>query len=202
MPVYEAKNYDHLIGTQGFSETLLKNHFTLYNGYVTNTNRLIDELGQLATEGKANTPSYAEMKRRFGWEFNGIRLHELYFGNMTKDNKQPDNGSELARQISTDFGSYDNWMADFKGTGAMRGIGWAAVYWEPAAKRLFNTWINEHDAGHLAGCQIVMIMDVFEHAFMIDYGLSRANYIEAFFNAIDWEVANKRFDQRLKEYNF
>ncbi len=202
MPTYEAKNYDHLIGTQGFSEQLLKNHFTLYQGYVTNTNRVIDELAQLVNDDKANTPSYAEMKRRFGWEFNGVRLHELYFGNMTKDNKQFDSGSALANQINTDFGSYDNWMKDFKGTGAMRGIGWAAVYWEPGAKRLFNTWIQEHDAGHLAGCQIVMIMDVFEHAFMIDYGLRRADYIESFFNAIDWEVTNSRFDRRLQEYNF
>lgn len=199
---YEAKSYDHLIGTQGFSETLLRNHFTLYQGYVTNSNRVADQLQQLLREGKTNTPEYAELKRRFGWEFNGMRLHELYFGNMTKEPKQVDRASSLYQQVQTDFGALDSWVADFKGTGAMRGIGWAALYWDPAAQRLFNAWVNEHDVGHLAGCPIILIMDVFEHAFMIDYGLRRADYIEAFFNAIDWATVQGRFERAPKSYNY
>jgi Superoxide dismutase len=81
----------------------------------------------------------------------------------------------------------------------MRGIGWAVLYYDPLAKKLFNIWINEHDVGHIAGCPIILIMDVFEHAFMIDYGLKRADYIEAFFNAIDWKVVASRFESASKK---
>jgi Fe-Mn family superoxide dismutase len=198
MALYTAKGFDSLLGTPGFSDTLLKNHFTLYQGYVTNTNKLVDELAQLAKDGKLGTPAYAELKRRFGWEFNGMRLHEVYFGNMSKQPKAVDKSSALHRQISGDFGTLDDWGKDFKATGAMRGIGWAAVYWDPVARRLFNVWVNEHDVGHLSGCPLVLIMDVFEHAFVFDYGLKRADYIEAFFNAIDWEVVQGRYNAALK----
>lgn len=85
---YEQKNFENLLGIKGFSDTLLKNHFTLYQGYVANTNKLIDSLNLLLKEGKTSTPEYAELKRRFGWEFNGMRLHELYFSNLTKNLNQ------------------------------------------------------------------------------------------------------------------
>lgn len=195
MAIYQAKNFDHLLGTPGFSDQLLKNHFTLYQGYVNNTNTIAEKLYEMAKEGKVGTPEYAELKRRFGWEFNGMRLHEYYFGNMTKEKKEVDKSSKLFKKIVEDFGSFESWQKDFKSTGAMRGIGWAVLYYDTEAKKLFNTWINEHDVGHLGGCPIILIMDVFEHAFMIDYGLKRADYIEAFFNAIDWRVVEERFNK-------
>lgn len=196
--IYQAKNFENLIGTPGFSEQLLKNHFTLYQGYVTNTNKLYEIIQQMIKDGKAGTPEFAEIKRRFGWEFNGMRLHEYYFENMTKNKKDIDKGGKLYKKIQDDFGSFDNWQKEFKSTGAMRGIGWAIMYYDPFSKRMFNTWINEHDVGHLAGCPIILIMDVFEHAFMIDYGLKRADYIEAFFNAIDWDIVQKRYEAAEK----
>ncbi len=187
--VFEAKNFESLLGTKGLSDQLLKNHFTLYQGYVTNTNKVADTLGAMAKEGKTATPEYAELKRRFGWEWNGMRLHEYYFGNLIKDGKALDKKSNLFRKIVEDFGSYENWEKDFKATGAMRGIGWVILYYD--GTRLFNTWINEHDAGHLSGASPLLVMDVFEHAYMIDYGLKKADYIEAFFRAIDWTIDPK-----------
>ena len=195
MAIYQAKNFDHLLGTPGFSDQLLKNHFTLYQGYVTNTNKLAEQLYQMAKEGKVGTPEYAELKRRFGWEFNGMRLHEYYFGNMTKEKKEIDKSSQLFKKIEEDYGSFSNWEKDFKSTGAMRGIGWVVLYYDVEGNKLYNTWINEHDLGHLGACPIILIMDVFEHAYMIDYGLKRAEYIEAFFNAIDWRVVEERFNK-------
>lgn len=195
---YAAQNFDRLLGTAGFSDTLLKNHFTLYQGYVTNTNKLGDKLNTLLKEGKTAEPEYAEMSRRFGWEFNGMRLHEIYFGNMTKSPSAKASDTPLAKKIAEEFGSFEMWEKDFRGTGAMRGIGWALLYYDRAGGRLFNTWINEHDGGHLAGNVPLLIMDVFEHAFMIDYGLKRADYIEAFFKAIDWTVVNDRFNHHAK----
>lgn len=190
---FEPKNFEGLLGTKGFSDQLLKNHFTLYQGYVTNTNKLGDALSALSNDGKFGA-EFAEMKRRFGWEFNGMRLHELYFGNIAKSGNVLDKNSELVKQIAKDFGSYENWEKEFKAVGAMRGIGWVVLYYDFSSGRLFNVWINEHDAGHLAGAVPLLVMDVFEHAFMIDYGLKRADYIEAFFKAIDWNAVNKRFE--------
>lgn len=176
---------------EGFSETLIKNHFTLYQGYVTNTNKIIDILEAMLKEGKTGTPEYAELKRRFGWEFNGMRLHELYFENL--GGKKPiDKDGKLAKKLAESFGSYDAWVKDFKATGTMRGIGWVILYQDSVSGKLFNIWINEHDTAHLSGCKPVLIMDVFEHAFMVDYGLKRADYIEAFFKNINWEAAGKR----------
>lgn len=195
---YEAKNFDHLLGTPGFSDQLLKNHFTLYQGYVANTNKLADALNQMVKDGKIGTPEYAELKRRFGWEFNGMRLHEYYFGNMANGGRELDKGSEFFKKLTEDFGSYENWEKDFKGVGALRGIGWVILYLDPFAGKLFNTWINEHDLGHIAGGVPLLVMDVFEHAFMIDYGLKRADYIEAFFKAIDWSVVSNRFSGASK----
>ena len=193
---YEQKNFENLIGTNGFSDQLLKNHFTLYQWYVTNTNKLADLLNIMLKEGRTTVPEYAELKRRFGWEFNGMMLHEYYFGNMKKDGLELDRNSKFFKKIVEDFGSFENWEKDFRGVGAMRGIGWVVLYYDSIAKRLFNVWINEHDVGHLSGAVPILIMDVFEHAYMIDYGLKRADYIEAFFKAIDWNVVVDRFDKR------
>jgi len=189
---YTAKNYEHLLGMDGFSEQLLRNHFALYQGYVTNTNTLAEALAELAKAGKAGTPEYAELKRRFGWEFNGMRLHELYFENLTRTPKPLNSDSRLARLLREHYGSVEAWREDFKASGLMRGIGWVVLYRDPVTDRLWNVWINEHDLGHLAGCTPLLIMDVFEHAYMLDYGLKKADYIEAFFHNLDWEVVAAR----------
>ena len=123
---YVARDYSKLIGMQGFSETLLKNHFTLYQGYVTNTNKVLDILSQMLKDGKTGNPEYAELKRRMGWEFNGMRLHELYFENLG-GKSQLDKKGKLAQKLTENFGSVENWEKDFRATGSMRGIGWGAL---------------------------------------------------------------------------
>ncbi len=188
---YTAKDFSNLIGMEGFSETLLKNHFALYQGYVTNTNKLMDALTAMLKEGKVGTPEYAELKRRMGFEFNGMRLHEYYFGNLGGKGALNKSG-KLGKKLAEDFGSYEDWEKDFRGTGTMRGIGWAILYQDNITGKLMNQWINEHETGHPAGCIPILVMDVFEHAFMIDYGLKRADYIEAFFRNINWAVAESR----------
>ena len=186
---YQAKDYGFLIGMEGFSETLLNNHFTLYQGYVNNTNKIHKLLSSKTKD--ATNPEYAELKRRFGFEFNGMRLHEYYFENLGE--KAPVNKSgKLAKKVADAYGSYDAWEQDFKATGAMRGIGWAILYQDNKTGWLFNQWINEHEVGHLAGCSPILVMDVFEHAFITDYGLKRADYIAAFFKNINWDVVEAR----------
>jgi Fe-Mn family superoxide dismutase len=187
---YEPKNFDGLLGTAGLSDTLLKNHFTLYQGYVANSNKLVDKLAA----ADKTTPEYAELKRRFGWEFNGMRLHELYFWNMSKGGKALSAKARIGKKIVEDFGSMDAWEKDFRAIGAMRGIGWVVLYYDLHGKKLYNSWVNEHDVGHLAGAEPLLVMDVFEHAYMVDYGLKKADYIAAFFKALDWDSVAQRYE--------
>ena len=188
--MYEAKNHSHLLGTPGFSDTLFNNHFKLYQGYVTNTNTLIEKLR--AGTYVPGTPEYNELTRRFGWEYNGMRLHELYFGNMRSGGTVLPDGN-LKKMIESVWGSFDNWKKDFLGIGGMRGIGWTILVLDPEKKMVFNVWINEHDTGHLTGATPLLVMDVFEHAYITDYGIARSDYMTAFMNSIDWEAIEGRF---------
>lgn len=190
---YTAKDYSFLLGMQGFSDTLLKNHFTLYQGYVTNTNKVMDLLAAKLKAGQEGTPEFAELKRRLGWEFNGMRLHELYFENLGGDG-DPSKAPNLTKRVTEQFGSVDACAKDFIATAAMRGIGWVICYEDMENGLLINQWINEHDVGHPAGCNPILVLDVFEHAFMIDYGLKRADYINNFFKNIKWERVEKRLE--------
>lgn len=195
---YEAKNFERILGTKGFSDTMLKNHFTLYQGYVANTNKIEEALRTYLKEGKTTSPEYAEMKRRIAWEFNGMRLHELYFENMTKSANILDKNSKLFKKIIEELESFEVWETAFRAAGAMRGIGWVVMYYEPASNHIYNAWINEHDVGHICGAIPLLVMDVFEHAYMTDYGIKRADYIEAFMKSIDWDVIAKRFEHASK----
>jgi Fe-Mn family superoxide dismutase len=188
---YVAKDYSKLTGMMGLSDSMFANHVTLYQGYVNNTNKVIDTLAIMLKDDQVGTPQFAELKRRLGWEFNGMRLHELYFENL--GGKQPfDKTGKFAMRLASEFGSSEAWEKDFRATGAMRGIGWVILYQDNMAGKLFNQWINEHDTGHPAGCTPVLVMDVFEHAYMPDYGIKRAAYIDAFFKNIDWAVPASR----------
>lgn len=188
---YRQHDFSDLKGISGFSDNALEIHFKLYGGYVKNTNIVMDDLAELAKTGQSRTPHYAELKRRLGWEFNGMRLHEYYFQNLG-GNGELDTASMLARLIDRDFGGFEQWASDFRATGSMRGIGWVVLYQDPASGRLINTWINEHDVGHLSGATPLLIMDVFEHAYMVDYELNRGQYIDAFMKNIDWDTVTAR----------
>ena len=139
--MYQFKNYDNLIGIGGLSEQLLKNHFTLYQGYVNNFNKLDEILMAMEKEGKFGMPEFAELNRRLGWEFNGMRIHEYYFNNLTKEFKEIDKSSELYKKIEKEWGSYEMWEKDFKSMAGMRGIGWGIFYYDKKTGRLFNFFI-------------------------------------------------------------
>ena len=192
---YETKDFSHLLGMPGLSEKLLKDHFTLYDGYVKNTNKCLEVLDQARKEGLLSEPQAAEVRRRFGWEFNGMRLHEVYFGNLVKRGSALQDGNALAEQIKADFGSFDAWKQDFSGVGGMRGIGWACLMYDPEVGRLMNVWLDEHDTGLLSTGIPIVLLDVFEHAFMLDYGTDKDAYIGAFFDNLCWKTASERFKQ-------
>ena len=188
---YQTKDYAYLSGMNGFSDMLLNNHFKLYQGYVKNVNLILDKLSVLLGAGNDRTLEYAELKRRFGWEFNGMRLHESYFENLG-GKEQIGPKSPIYKKITEDFGSFELWKQDFTSTGVLRGIGWVILYLDSSNRRLINVWINEHDVGHLVGAQPILVLDVFEHAYFTDYQLDRMKYIEVFFNNINWSEVSKR----------
>jgi len=194
--VYKARTFD-LSGLTGISDETLAMHFKLYEGYVTNTNLLNEQINGLFNEGQLDATkvaAFSELRRRYGFEYNGMVLHEYYFSNMKKQGTgDPNKDSAFAKSAADSFGSYDVWKADFVATGKMRGVGWAATYQDPSNGALSNHWINLHETGNVAGYTPILIMDVWEHAFIKDYApVDRPKYIEAFFSNIDWDAVSSR----------
>ncbi|MDQ3820055.1 MAG: superoxide dismutase [Acidobacteriota bacterium] len=196
---YTAKQFD-LSGLNGISDQTLEMHFKLYEGYVKETNKLTAKISEFLKDGKVDQeemPAYSELTRRLGFEYNGMVLHEYYFGNLKKGSTatDPEKNSNFFRAAEQSFGSYDIWKADFMGVGKMRGVGWAICYENPENGRLSNHWITLHETGNVAGFTPVLVMDVWEHAFILDYKpADRPKYIEAFFSNVDWNAV----EQRLK----
>lgn len=189
-PSYVAKDFSSLLGAvSGISDSVLSMHLKLYEGYVKNTNLLLQALQEV----QKDTLAFGALKRRFGWEYDGMRLHELYFESLLSSPQKLSEKDPLYRAIVRDFGSYGAWQQDVIATGLMRGIGWVILYKDPIQKRLFNVWINEHDLGHLAGGEPIFVMDVWEHAYLTQYGLDRAKYIQAFLEAVNWKIVSQRF---------
>ncbi|HEX8070123.1 MAG TPA: Fe-Mn family superoxide dismutase [Pyrinomonadaceae bacterium] len=195
---YKARQFD-LSGLNGISDKTLEMHFKLYEGYVTNTNMLTERIADILADGvvdQEEMPAYSELTRRLGFEYNGMVLHEYYFENMTRDGSgDPDKASAFYKAAEQSFGSYDIWKADFVSVGKMRGVGWAICYQNPANGRLSNHWITLHETGNVSGFVPALVMDVWEHAFLLDYKpAERPKYIEAFFSNIAWAAVNARLN--------
>ena len=194
--LYKARQFD-LSGLNGISDQTLEMHFKLYEGYVKETNKLTEKISEFLQDGKIDqeeVPAYSELTRRLGFEYNGMVLHEYYFGNMKRQGSvDPDRTSTFFKLAEESFGSYDMWKADFVSVGKMRGVGWAICYQNPANGALSNHWISLHETGNVAGFVPALVMDVWEHAFILDYAPSdRPKYIEAFFSNIDWAAVEGR----------
>jgi Fe-Mn family superoxide dismutase len=189
---YEQKDFSHLRGLTDITDAQLDVHFGLYAGYVKNTNLCNKTIAELTDGGKAGTPEYAEINRRLGFEYNGMRLHEYYFENLASAGKgEP--GPMLKRALEDSFGTFDNWKKDFYSVASMRGIGWVILYLDPLTGRCSNHWITEHENGHPAGFEPVLVMDMWEHAYMVDRKpADKKKYVDAFFANIDWEAVERR----------
>ena len=196
---YKEQKFDHLSGLQGISDAQLQEHFALYSGYVKQVNALNEELAKVRSQGKASgkNPEFAELTRRLGFEYGGMILHEYYFSNLKKAaDPQPAPNSGLAKALTEYFGSIDQWKTDFQAIGEMRGIGWVILFEDPMTDRLTNHWVTLHQEGIPAGFKPLLVMDVWEHAFMRDYkATERAKYVEAFFRNIDWQAVERRLNE-------
>ena len=199
MKTYQARQFN-LSNLQGISDETLEMHFKLYEGYVKETNKLNDKIAEFVKDAKVDQDEfaeYSELTRRLGFEYNGMVLHEYSFDNLKRGggNGDPERNSRFIQAAESSYGSYEIWKADFVGIGKMRGVGWAISYQNPNNGLLSNHWITLHETGNVAGFTPVLVMDVWEHAFILDYKpAERPKYIEAFFSNIDWAGV----DQRLR----
>ena len=190
---YKAKQFK-LSGLQGISDETLKMHFALYEGYVKNTNLLMEQISEITHKKKASglDPAYAELTRHLGFEVGGMVLHEYYFENLApKGRASP--SPDFKRVLDRSFDGFENWKTAFAAVGEIRGVGWAILYQDPVTEKLSNHWIALHQDGVPSGFKPLLVMDVWEHAFLLDYKPSeRGKYIEAFFSNVDWDVVHHR----------
>jgi Fe-Mn family superoxide dismutase len=197
---YQAREFN-LSGLNGISDQTLEMHFKLYEGYVKETNKLSEAIYKFIQDGQVDQeemPAYSELTRRLGFEYNGMVLHEYYFDNLKRGGGtgDADRTAQFTRAAESSFGSYEIWKADFVGIGKMRGVGWAICYQNPGSGRLSNHWITLHETGNVAGYDPILVMDVWEHAYLLDYKpAERPKYIEAFFSNIDWTMVEKRLQK-------
>jgi Fe-Mn family superoxide dismutase len=194
--IYRARRFD-LNGLTGISDHTLEMHFKLYEGYVKETNTLQERIAEFLKDGRVDQeemPAYSELKRRLGFEYNGMVLHEYYFENLVRHGGgEPGRGSAFVKAAEASFGTYGTWRTDFVGVGKMRGVGWAICYADRTTGRLSNHWITLHETGNVAGYTPVLVLDVWEHAFLLDYKpAERAKYIDAFFANVSWDTVEKR----------
>lgn len=181
---------------KGISDETLADHLKLYAGYINNANLLLEKIEELSADSEKNAYALAEVQRRFGFEYDGIRNHENYFEILSGGAKDIDKEGDLYKMIETTWGSFDKWLARFKAIAMSRGIGWAILYYDKKDDTLLNAYVGDHELGQLAGCAPIICLDLWEHAYIADYAPGgKKDYVEDFFVNLNWSVVEKNFSE-------
>jgi len=179
---------------KGISAKNIEEHLKLYSGYVKHSNLILEKIEELAQDAEKNAYALGEIQRRFGFEYNGMRNHEVYFESLSGGASALPESSELKKAIEEEWGSFETWLNRFKAIALTRGIGWATLYYDRKEKRLLSTWVDEQHLGQLQDCTLVLGLDMWEHAFVYDYSTSeKKKYVEAFFENLNWETIEVNF---------
>jgi len=187
--MYEPKKFD-IPELKGISKQTIEEHLKLYEGYVKNTNLILEKI----SSGEGYDTS--EMRRRLGFEFDGMRNHEYYFEQLEGGPKNPIDGCTCNAQIERQWGSRDAWLEELKNVAKTRGVGWAITYYDKKADKLIDAWVDEQQFGHLTGLDFMFGIDMWEHSFMLDYPPSeKAKYIDAYLENVNWQVMGGRFTE-------
>ncbi len=185
---------------KGISTKMIEEHLKLYAGYVKNTNlinSMIDMYSKVDDEG--GKYSVSEITRRFSFEYNGMRNHEIYFSHFEGGPKEISKDGELYKSIEYIWGSFDVWLTRFKTIATTRGVGWAILYFDKKEKVLINAWVDEQHLGQLQNCEVILALDMWEHSFVADYQPSgKKNYIEDFFVNLNWQTCEHNLANALK----
>lgn len=191
---YKEKSFN-IPKLDGISEKTMDTHLKLYAGYVSHTNIILDLVNKSQTGGD-NPYALKEARRRLGFEFDGMKNHELFFEQLEEGAKQRKDDSSLSQKIEGDFGSFGAWLEDFTQIAQTRGIGWAILYYDKEQDRLINAWVDEQHFGHLTNARFVLGLDMWEHAYLNDYAPSaKADYVNAFFKNLNWKVVEDRYEK-------
>ena len=198
---YQPKQFD-LPAFTGLSEKQIKVHLALYEGYVKHANLLMETLKGYAAYGDKTSDgdkfAITELRRRFAFEFNGMRMHEYYFEQFEGGATAMNQNSSFASAAAEKYGSGENFLVHIKEVTSARGIGWVVVYYDVTGKMLHTVFVNDHEIGQLAGLPIILALDMWEHAFMVDYmPTDKKNYVDAFFANVNWNVVEERFDKEV-----
>ncbi len=203
---FEAKKFS-FPALKGISEKTMEEHMKLYTGYVNNANLILQKLEELSQDSEKNAYALGEVNRRFGFEFNGIRNHEVYFSLLEKSENETGSitrgtdskilgevAPKLKLAIEKEWGSFDAWLIRFKAIALTRGIGWAMLYKDNKTGNLLNAWVDEQHLGQLQDCTLVFCIDMWEHSFVADYAPSgKKNYVNDFLENVNWKKAEELF---------
>ncbi|MEF8793258.1 superoxide dismutase [Thiohalorhabdus sp.] len=192
MSVYSVREELKPSGLNGISDEQINDHWNLYVGYVNNVNALNNQLADMRGNGEGGTAAYTDRRRRFGFEYDGMVLHEYYFGNL-KAGVDMNHDGPFGALVAESFGSVDAWAEDFKTCGKSRGIGWTITYYDPVTGQVNNHFIQHHEEGHISGFIPLVVMDCWEHAWMVDHGAGgRGAYIDAVVDNLNWGLIDER----------
>jgi Fe-Mn family superoxide dismutase len=181
---------------KGISDENVADHLKLYAGYVNNANLILKKIEELSQDSEKNAYELAEVQRRFGFEYDGIRNHEIYFELLSNGAKEINKDGELYKAIEATWGSFDKWLARFKAIAMSRGIGWAMLYYDKKEDMLLNAYVGDHELGQLSGCVPVIALDLWEHAYISDYAPGgKKDYVEDFFFNLNWGAVEKNFTE-------
>lgn len=199
MHTYEATAFN-LPALNGISQKQIDVHIGLYQGYVKHINLLREQIADLT---KIDAEKYAfaieSIRRRMGFEFNGMRMHEFYFPQWEDAATPEPRGSALDVALSEKYGDWDGFMAHFKKVAMSRGSGWATLAWDSAGKTPHIWWTADHELGMLADVKILVAMDMWEHAYMVDYiPAEKSKHVDAFFKNLNWALVEKRYTEALE----
>lgn len=193
MKLFEERKFN-IPELKGISAKTIEEHLKLYSGYVKNTNTVLTKIEEYAKDSEANAYALGELQRRFGFEFDGMRNHEYYFTHFEDSSTTLGDKSGLKKAIESEWGNFDLWLNRFKAIALTRGIGWAILYYDSETKRLLNAWVDEHHLGQLVGLSPILVLDMWEHAYFIDYTpAEKKKYIESFFANLNWSNVEKNF---------
>ncbi len=193
MKTFTAKTFN-IPALTGISAKNIEEHLKLYAGYVKHANLVLEKIAELKKDAEANAYALGEINRRFGFEYNGMRNHEVYFASLEGGTKELGDASALKKAIAAEWGSFEAWLAEFKAIALTRGIGWAMLYYDRTDGRLLNAWIDEQHLGQLQDCALILGLDMWEHSFVADYQPSgKKKYVEDFFANLNWDVIEEHF---------
>lgn len=195
MKKFEEKKFK-IPALKGISAKNIEEHLKLYAGYVKHASLVLEKIEELKKDSEGNAYVLGEVNRRFGFEFNGMRNHEVYFRSLEGGSTMFTTNGLLQKAIENRWGSYELWLAEFKSIALTRGIGWACAFYDPVSKQLLNAWVDEQHLGQLQNCPLILGLDMWEHAFVADYQPSgKKNYIEDFFSNINWKVIEENYSR-------